>query len=134
MRLLLSVAILLLLGTGGHAQPTVSTENRDAPDGMDVEQASPTDAEQRARDQLLAARIEDALRRDGSIPAMQMRIDVADGQVTLQGTVARDEERQRAERLVRNVDGVERVRNEITVEAPGAPAPGTSAIPERRAP
>jgi Tfp pilus assembly protein PilX len=134
MRLLLYVALLMLAARGVHAQPAVSTENRDAPEAQDPAQANPTDAERRTRDQLLAARVEDALRRDGAVPAMRMRIDVHGGVVALAGTVQREEDRTRAEQLVRNVEGVQRVQNDLQVQTPGTPEPGTSAIPERRAP
>jgi hyperosmotically inducible periplasmic protein len=50
-----------------------------------------------------------------------VRSEVKNGVATLQGSVASEDERERAERLARDVEGVRRVRNELVVE-PATPA------------
>jgi hypothetical protein len=46
-----------------------------------------------------------------------VRSEVIDGVATLQGTVDTEAQKERAERIARRVDGVTRVRNELTVRA-----------------
>ena len=45
-----------------------------------------------------------------------VRSEVKKGVATLQGSVASDDDKQRAERLARDIEGVRRVRNELVVE------------------
>jgi osmotically-inducible protein OsmY len=49
-----------------------------------------------------------------------VRSDVRNGVATLNGTVATEADKQRAEQIARRVEGVTRVRNDLVVEHPGA--------------
>jgi osmotically-inducible protein OsmY len=82
---------------------------RGAIDTTDVREPSRgvTDAE-------IGVQVQAALSRD--IGPGAVRSDVQKGVATLQGNVASEEEKQRAERLARDVEGVRRVRNELVVE------------------
>lgn len=130
-----AIALVLTLAAPGLAGPPETA--RDDPEALDPEQANPTDARRRFEtrtapdaDAMLATGVEQRLQRDTSVDAMRIGIDARDGVVTLTGTVARSEQRERAASLARDVPGVRQVENRITVEQPGTPVPGGSVIPE----
>jgi osmotically-inducible protein OsmY len=66
----------------------------------------PTDAD-------IALGVQTALTQELQIPGV--RSDVRNGVATLSGSVASEAEKQRAERVVRRVDGVTRVRNDLVI-------------------
>jgi osmotically-inducible protein OsmY len=60
-------------------------------------------------------RIEDALKRNAEVEAKAIRVDVADGRVTLEGHVQTWSERRAAERAAWSAAGVKTVIDHITV-------------------
>lgn len=60
-------------------------------------------------------RIEDALKRDAELEAKAIRVDVADGKVTLEGKVKAWSERQSAERAAWSTPGVKSVVDRISI-------------------
>lgn len=71
-----------------------------------------------------------AIEDDQRVNAMQTKIAVKGGHVTLTGTARDVEEKEAAESLVRRVSGVRDVENQIQINRPGEPPPGASMIPE----
>jgi osmotically-inducible protein OsmY len=63
-------------------------------------------------------RIQSAFHRHASIDASNIRISVADGEVTLEGTVRSLPERSDAEFAAWNIPGVRRVTDKLTVKSP----------------
>ncbi len=59
------------------------------------------------------------LANDRDVKGGMLSVDVKDGVVTLGGSVERDKQKQRAEKLAHKVPGVKRVVNQITVRLPG---------------
>lgn len=66
-------------------------------------------------DAAITAAVKSKLAADGDINPFNIDVDTNEGVVTLQGTVAKDEARSKAERLARETDGVQRVINLIKV-------------------
>ena len=66
-------------------------------------------------DAAITAAVKAKLAADGDINPFNIDVDTNEGVVTLQGTVAKDEARDKAERLARETDGVQRVINLIKV-------------------
>jgi osmotically-inducible protein OsmY len=81
-------------------------------------------------DKDLEAAIGRAIEDDQRVNAMQTKIAVKGGRVTLTGTARDVEEKEAAESLVRRVSGVRDVENQIQINRPGEPPPGASMIPE----
>ena len=71
-----------------------------------------------------------AIEDDQRVNAMQTKVAVKGGHVTLTGTARDVEEKEAAEALVRRVSGVRDVENQIQISRPGEPPPGASMIPE----
>jgi hyperosmotically inducible periplasmic protein len=82
------------------------------------------------RDDAIGTAVAHELAEDARVRAMKIKVAVRDGVVTLTGTATDVKEKDAAEAVVRRVQGVRDVRNQLAVEPPGAPAPGASAIPE----
>ena len=85
-------------------------------------------------DKDLETAIGSAIESDQRVNAMQTKIAVKEGRVTLTGTARDVDEKDAAEALVRRVSGVRDVENQIQVNRPGEPPPGASMIPEVPAP
>ena len=81
-------------------------------------------------DKDLEATIGRAIEDDQRVNAMQTKVAVKGGRVTLTGTARDVDEKEAAEALVRRVSGVRDVENQIQINRPGEPPPGTSMIPE----
>jgi len=81
-------------------------------------------------DRDLEAAIGSAIENDQRVNAMQTKVAVKDGRVTLTGTARDIDEKDAAEALVRRVSGVRDVENQIQINRPGEPPPGASMIPE----
>jgi osmotically-inducible protein OsmY len=81
-------------------------------------------------DKDLEAVIGKAIEDDDRVNAMQTKVAVKGGHVTLTGTARDVEEKEAAESLVRRVSGVRDVENQIQINRPGEPPPGASMIPE----
>jgi hypothetical protein len=111
----------------------------DTPDGG--EHSAGTNAE-RAQDQfesetrsksddMLADAVHKRLSDDARTNAMRIKVDARGGVVRLTGEVVDAEERDTAAIVAQQVPGVRHVQNRLEVTRAGAPAPGTSPIPER---
>jgi len=138
----LIVALVLLVGLGalvlgywagssrpaavvdpsGRAGRTTSTA------GVDTERAREIGAAAGARvgeagarasaelgDAALTARIKAKMALDDMVKAREVRVSTEGSTVTLRGTVETSAERDRAERLARETDGITRVVNELTI-------------------
>ena len=98
-----------LLTTSEVAQQTARAVQTDAePDRQEIENAARTSAQQDAR---IAAAVAVALARAPAIP--DVGVDVNASVVTLSGSVVDDEQRTRAERLAKGVQGVTEVDNQL---------------------
>lgn len=67
---------------------------------------------------VLTAKVKNALIIARDMDTSNLNVDSQDGVVTLKGSVPTTAMKQRAERLARQVEGVQSVRNELTVAAP----------------
>jgi osmotically-inducible protein OsmY len=122
--------------------PSTSPALGDAPDGG--ERSAGTNAE-RAQDrfesetrsksdEMLADAVHKRLSDDARTNAMRIKVDAREGVVRLTGEVVDTEERDTAATVAQHVPGVRDVQNRLEVTRAGAPAPGTSVIPERTHP
>lgn len=66
-------------------------------------------------DAAITAAVKVKLAADGDINPFNIDVDTNEGVVTLQGRVAKEEARTKAEQLARNTDGVKRVINLVKV-------------------
>lgn len=75
----------------------------------------------------LTTRVKSKLLADDQVKGTQINVDSNNGVVTLTGTVDSATHVQRAEQLARDVDGVQRVENNLVASANAAPGmvPGT---------
>jgi osmotically-inducible protein OsmY len=72
-------------------------------------------AQGKASDNALRDRIEHRLQTDPAVRKYDVRVKVDDGDVTLQGTVANDEQKKDAERIAK-LSGVDDIDNDINVD------------------
>ncbi len=79
--------------------------------------------ENRVDDALLTARIKTQMTAGGRVSPTRVNVDTLNGDVTLRGEVPTQEERDAAEEVARNVQGVRSVNNQITIN-PAAAAIG----------
>lgn len=66
-------------------------------------------------DAAITAKVKAKLAADGDVNPFNIDVDTNEGVVTLQGRVAKDEARTKAEQIARETDGVTRVINLIKV-------------------
>jgi len=66
-------------------------------------------------DAAITAKVKAKLAADGDINPFNIDVDTNEGVVTLQGRVAKEEARTKAEQLARDTDGVRRVINLVKV-------------------
>jgi hyperosmotically inducible protein len=71
---------------------------------------------QRVDDTAITTKVKSKLAADSETSAMKISVETKDGVVTLSGAVDKDTEKNKAEQLARNTDGVKRVANNIKVE------------------
>jgi osmotically-inducible protein OsmY len=90
------------------------------------------DQAETGNDQTLAARIRQGLQENAPLSgvAQQIRIIVANGEVTLQGEVKTAEERDGVESQVRQIEGVQVVRNRL--HFPGAARESAARVSSER--
>ena len=113
--------------TPDGSEPNVPTNANEAHDRFNSETRAKSDA-------MLATAVSKSLHDDPKVSAMQVKVAVDGGVVTLSGEVPGSDERDAAEKAAQRTAGVREVRNQITLANDVAPAPGTSPIPERPAP
>jgi osmotically-inducible protein OsmY len=68
-----------------------------------------------ASDALISSKVKSKLAADPQTSALEIDVDTLDGEVTLRGMVGTDAEREDAERLARNTDGVRDVDNQLEI-------------------
>lgn len=71
---------------------------------------------QRVDDTAITTKVKSKLAADSETSAMKISVETKDGVVTLSGAVDKDTEKNKAEQLARNTDGVKGVANNIKVE------------------
>lgn len=71
----------------------------------------------RLDDALIAAKVTTGLAADKNLSALKIKVDSRDGVVTLRGPAPSAAARSRAEEIARNVQGVNSVNNQLTVQA-----------------
>ncbi len=74
-------------------------------------------------DQAIEARVRAQLGRDPALGHRDFDVQVSEGSVTLEGTVASREEARRAVEIVRNVSGVKSIDNQIDVDPTATASP-----------
>lgn len=72
-------------------------------------------AENSASDTVVTTKVKSALLADSQVKGTQVEVTTSDGVVTLSGSVATPEEKQRAEQVAKTIEGVRSVRNEVAV-------------------
>jgi hypothetical protein len=80
----------------------------------------------------LQSSVTDALSKDPALKGQQVTATVAQGQVTLTGTVETNAERQEAETAAANVQGVSGILNNLTVKEANSPVPAATASAEQQ--
>lgn len=83
-------------------------------------------------DATLARKVRDAFIQDDAMSASRISVTSTDGVVQLSGFASSEEEADRAERMAREVPGVQEVRNNITVQSSSTPM--DSQYPESQSP
>jgi hyperosmotically inducible protein len=94
-----------------------------------------SDAGKPLSDASLTQIIRSALESESSLDPRKIDVENRSGNVTLRGTVASDEQREKAGRIVAAVGGVREVQNELTVDtsaATGATAGAGAPILQRK--
>jgi len=77
-------------------------------------------------DERIREDVNDTLTHDWRIDASHVRVNVKDGEVTLEGTVDSRQDKRRAEDLADDVSGVRHVQNNLRVKSTSAEARGTA--------
>ena len=83
-------------------------------------------AAQIAEDGAITTRVKTRFVGDKYVDALAIDVDTREGVVTLNGAVATRFQREQAEKLARDVSGVERVNNQILVRPPARPDDATT--------
>lgn len=108
-----------------QTKSTVASTETDPREAPQTRAPSATDSSrplaQQLSDAQVQARIKQALVRERRLRSFDFRPEVTEGHVTLHGDVNTHHQYERADRLVRNLEGVETLANEVTVE--GNPVP-----------
>ena len=66
-------------------------------------------------DSSLSERLRRALERDPHLSRRKLRLEIQDGSVTMRGTVGSYYQKQMAQEMLRRIDGVEQIANELEV-------------------
>jgi osmotically-inducible protein OsmY len=87
--------------------------------------AAPAFAQKPSSDDEIHDRVIQRLAADRDVKGGGLDVAVKDGVVTLNGKVREDKQKAKAERIVRKVQGVKQVVNNLVVEFSSQPAAGT---------
>lgn len=117
-----ALSAVALAASGDDARPATT----DAPEAT----TPPSTEIRKPQDEQVATAVSHALADDRRVHAMNVKVAVRDGVVTLTGRANDADEQRAAEEVARSVAGVREVENRLVVAEPGAPAPGASMIPE----
>jgi hyperosmotically inducible protein len=131
---LICVALALGVHGCGRDDPAAGDPQAKAPidEARQAEKAS--DAGKPLSDASLTQIVRSALESESSLDARKIDIENRNGNVALHGSVASDEQREKAARIVSAVGGVRDVQNNLSVDPSGssarsAGAPAASAAP-----
>jgi len=130
MRRIRSAALAFVAASGiglAAAEDVVPRAPADAPDANTT---TPSTEIRKEHDVEVGTAVSHALADDRRVQAMNMKVAVRNGVVTLTGRANDADEKRTAEDVARRVPGVRAVENQLVVAEPGAPAPGASMIPE----
>lgn len=102
-------------GSSAHAADNTAVNARDRSDASQTSMAQPNDQ----TDIKLAATVRRAITKDSSLSTMahNVKIIAANGTVTLRGPVKGADEKSKVETVVRSVDGVQQVTNDLDVRS-----------------
>lgn len=100
--------------SSSHAADNTGINTRDRSDPSQTSTAQPNDKS----DVKLAAAVRRAITKDSSLSTLghNVKILAANGSVTLRGPVKSDDEKSKIESLVRSVNGVQQVTNDLDVK------------------
>ena len=108
---LFSIVLALALYGCGRQEPAGEAKVEPArPTEKAADQAKPLD------DSSLARIVKEALESESSLDARKINVENHDGVVALRGTVASEEQKDKAGRIVGSVGGVKTVDNRLTVD------------------
>lgn len=108
---------LLLIAPMMTALPVHAEENADAPGQGSMLERAADSASQYVAGAALTARVKTQLATESALNPFKVRVESTRGVVTLSGDVSSEAERRLAERVARDVDGVEAVHNALRVRA-----------------
>lgn len=123
--LMVSVLVLALAACGDKPPPAPAAKPlplavQPEPKKEEMKTAEPRPAPAPApanADEVLAAKVKDALGADSSINVHRIDVTAGDGVVTLYGTADTPEQRAKAERVAAGVAGVKSVENQLAIVA-----------------
>lgn len=67
-------------------------------------------------DAMITSKVKAQFAKDSDVSAMRLNVDTMDGTVQLSGFAASEQEKQKAVRLAREVEGVKKVKDDIVVK------------------
>lgn len=118
----LAIAVVLGLAACGEAEPpqpaaapAPTNPVTQAPASTPAPPPASVAAPQRSADELLAERVKRALRDTRTVDGQGVGVRVADGAVTLYGTVPSADEARRVEQFVAGVEGVQAVVSRLVI-------------------
>lgn len=116
----LALLVAAALAACGEAEPPKPAAAPEPPKPVALApqaapQAAPPATPAPSADELLKTRVEKALRDTREVDGQGVDVTVADGAVSLFGTVPSESERRKVERFVAGIDGVQSVINKLVV-------------------
>jgi hyperosmotically inducible periplasmic protein len=135
LRHVLLMSVALGLGACGREGPPESDPRAQAPIDEARQAEKAADAGKPLSDASLTQIVRAALESESSLDARKIDVENRNGNVTLHGAVATDEQREKAARIVSAVGGVRNVQNNLNVDASastGATAGTGATIPQRK--
>jgi hyperosmotically inducible periplasmic protein len=135
LRHVLLMSVALGLGACGREGPPESDPRAQAPIDEARQAEKAADSGKPLSDASLTQIVRAALESESSLDARKIDVENRNGNVTLHGAVATDEQREKAARIVSAVGGVRNVQNNLNVDASastGATAGAGATIPQRK--
>ncbi len=135
MKLLLLLSAALAVAACGREGPPDREPKAQAPIEETRQAEAAADAGKPLSDASLTQIVRAALESESSLDARKIDVENRNGNVTLHGAVATDEQREKAARIVSAVGGVRNVQNNLAVDASastGTTAGSGATIPRRK--
>jgi hypothetical protein len=109
-----------LIAAGCDRTPTERSASQDGTTPPAITSKAPAESSDRtivarADDAALTGKVKAAVAAEPEIRSMKIDVDTKNGVVTLNGTVASQEQKMRAKQAAQNVDGVKQVVDNLTV-------------------